>query len=84
MDEKEAMIKLMTSSIDVINKNIPIELKESLVKSIKFRNELSKESDRGCALFAAAHIDFLLEIFLNTVYIGNKKHHDSLCECTFF
>ena len=58
--------------------DIPIEHKESFINTTKFRRELSKESDRGCALLAAAHIDSLLEKMLKKVLVGNKKHFELL------
>ena len=69
-------IELMLNTIDVLCEmdNIPIEHRESLLNSIKFRRELSKESDRGCALLAAAHIDSLLERLLKKVLVGNNNH----------
>jgi DNA-binding MltR family transcriptional regulator len=62
------------------------ELEESLDKVLleKFdtviavREELSKETDRGCALMAASFLDYEIESLLRSKLVGNKKHLDSL------
>jgi DNA-binding MltR family transcriptional regulator len=91
MDREITKIEIMIQTInEVLNmEKIPIELRESLIASMKFRRELSKESDRGCALLASAHIELLLEKLLKKVLVGNKKHLDSLFSlngplCSFF
>ncbi len=80
MDTKDSILEIMFQiSMNLFEMlEIPLEYKESLGASIKFRRELSKESDRGCALLAAAHMDSLLEQLLKKVLVGNKKHFESL------
>lgn len=57
---------------------LPPEIKQSTFGYIAFRRELTKESDRGCALLAAAHLDFMLEQLLRKRLLGNKKHFKTL------
>lgn len=57
---------------------LPPEIKQSAFEYIAFRKELTKESDRGCALLAAAHLDFMLEQLLRKKLLGNKTHFKTL------
>ncbi|MDI9867893.1 MltR family transcriptional regulator [Flectobacillus roseus] len=57
---------------------VPKDLLDELVEYADFRNELLKESDRGCALLAASHLDFLLTKMLKSKLLGSNKHLDSL------
>ena len=57
---------------------LPNEVKEFAMEYISFRRELTKESDRGCALLAASHLDFMLEKTLRQILCGTNKHLDSL------
>jgi len=57
---------------------LPSECKVLVFEGIAFRRELTKESDRGCALLAAAHLDYMLESVLRKKMIGSKNHLDSL------
>lgn len=57
---------------------LPAELKSSMLEYMAFRRELTKESDRGCALLAAANLDSMLEDLLRRKLIGSKAHKDSL------
>ncbi len=43
-----------------------------------FWKEINKESDRGCALFAAAHFDSLLEKLLWDKLVGKERIKDDL------
>ncbi len=61
---------------------LPPEIKASTFEYIEFRRELSKESDRGCSLLAAAHLDDLLKQLLKKRLIGNKKHFELLFAVT--
>lgn len=72
----QIVLEMVKSLIDI--EDIPIEHKESLVDSIKFRRELSKESDRGSALLASTLMDSLLEKSLRNIFVGSKKHVDTL------
>ena len=45
-----------------------------------FRQALSKESDRGCALFAAAYLDSALSDLLFLSFVESKKIEDDLFE----
>lgn len=53
---------------------LPAGIKQNTFEFIEFRRELSKETDRGCALLAAAHLDDMLEKLLRKKLLGNKKH----------
>ena len=65
--------------LDEINRDkIPPELSKTIISSINFRRELSNESDRGCALLASAHLEFLFEKLLRKTLVGDKKHLDVL------
>jgi len=62
----------------LIPKELPAGLKNSLIDWIQFRRELTNESDRGCALLAASHIDYLLEEALKSKLIGSKNEFNTL------
>lgn len=57
---------------------LPPYIKENLFDFIHFRHELTKESDRGCALLAASHLDYLLEMALRKKMLGSENHLDTL------
>lgn len=57
---------------------LPKGLIDELVEYADFRNELTKESDRGCALLAASHLDFLLIKMLKSKLIGSNNQLDLL------
>ncbi|MFT6921385.1 MAG: DNA-binding MltR family transcriptional regulator [Crocinitomicaceae bacterium] len=57
---------------------LPKELYESSLNYWSIRNELIKESDRGCALLAASQLELALENLLRKKLVGTKKHKDSL------
>lgn len=58
--------------------NLPKEYKETAFEFITFRQELLKESDRGCALLGACHLEFLLEKALSATLCGSTKHIKNL------
>ena len=43
---------------------LPKEIKDLTFEFVEFRRELTKESDRGCSLLAAAHLDYMFEKLL--------------------
>lgn len=51
-------------------------------KVLIFRHTLHSESDRGCALLAASHLDFILQKLLKLKLIGSKKHLEDLFSVT--
>ena len=53
---------------------LPEAAKESSNEFIKLRKEMLKESDRGLALYATAHIDNELETILRDKLVGNANH----------
>jgi DNA-binding MltR family transcriptional regulator len=53
---------------------------ELLTEFTAFRAALSQESDRGCALFAAAYLDTALADMLRASLVKNKKMDDDLFE----
>jgi DNA-binding MltR family transcriptional regulator len=57
---------------------LPDEVKASMLEYFTFRMELTSESDRGCALLAGAHLDFMLLSLLQKKMLGDKKHFESL------
>ncbi|MCS4508897.1 MltR family transcriptional regulator [Xylophilus ampelinus] len=59
---------------------IPEEASKQYYEFIEFRSALSNESDRGCALFAAAYLDSALEGLLLASLIENKKSREELFE----
>ena len=56
----------------------PQELQDEMLEYVDFRRALTTESDRGCALLAASHLDFLLEKMLKSKMVGSKNHLKSL------
>lgn len=58
--------------------NLPNSIKEITFEFITFRQELLKESDRGCALLAASHLEFMLRKALSSTLCGSSKHLESL------
>lgn len=57
---------------------IPEIAKESSNGFIKLRREMLKESDRGLALYATAHIDNEFETILRDKLVGNANHLDGI------
>ncbi len=57
---------------------LPESVKGTAMDFIVFRRELTKESDRGCALLAVAYLDSLLEKVLRKILCGSNNHLDSL------
>lgn len=57
---------------------MPKGVKETTMEFISFRRELTKESDRGCALLSASHLEYMLEKALRKRLCGSKNHLDSL------
>lgn len=55
-------------------------LKKRKEEFFAFRQALSKESDRGCALFAAAYLDSALSDLLFLSFVESKKIEDDLFE----
>ena len=51
---------------------------KSIAEFIRIRRLLDQESDRGCVLFAASHMDHKLSILFQKILIGNKTHLDSI------
>lgn len=71
--------KLLEISDEILEKlleGLPISdsAKGSMRAFHLMRRELTKESDRGVALLATAHLDYELEELLRDKLIGNKKH----------
>lgn len=62
--------------LDLTLDAMPIpEIAKELTKQFReIRRELSKESDRGLALYATAHIDIELEKLLKSKLIGSEQH----------
>lgn len=49
------------------------EFDKSIVEVIKFRHSLNDETDRGCALMAAAYLDYELEELLHKYLLDDPK-----------
>lgn len=80
-DNEEKIISIQKRiASKMIPEGFPPEMKENILEWVTFRSELSKESDRGCALLAASHLDFLIEELLRVKMIGTKKQVNSLFE----
>lgn len=81
MNEKE-YIELQRKIIEKLIPldKLPKEISENALDYLAFRRELTKESDRGCALLAASHLDFLLEKMLDAKLIGTSKQRKALFE----
>ena len=56
----------------------PEEAKISAMEFVSLRRELTKESDRGCALLAASYLDYLLELLLRKKLLGSKSLKDEI------
>ncbi|UJW80100.1 MltR family transcriptional regulator [Hydrogenophaga sp. SL48] len=54
--------------------------KKLFLEFLEFRRALTQESDRGCALFAAAYLDVCLENLLRRCFVENKKAKEDLFE----
>lgn len=72
-DPTKALIKILIPE-NILHQ----DLEKEIIDYIDFRRELTKESDRGCALLAASHLDYLLELMLKSKLIGTPKQLDSL------
>ncbi|MFI5144310.1 MAG: MltR family transcriptional regulator [Ignavibacteria bacterium] len=75
--------KYLEIQIDLAKKILPFDklpdfMKELFYEFAIFRNELAKESDRGCALLASSYIDYLLTRLLEKKLIGSKTHKKQL------
>lgn len=57
-------------------------LKHQLEEFRAFRHALSAESDRGCALFAAAYLDTAFEQLMRASLVEDKKVDDDLLDGT--
>jgi len=75
VEEKDNdILDLQKRFLDLIMPDsFPDELKTNMREYIYFRKELTSESERGCALLAASHLDFLLEKVLKVKLIGSNK-----------
>lgn len=59
---------------DILQNDIlPPEILNSTNEYLVFRRELTEESDRGAALLASSHLEFMLEQLLRKKLIGSKK-----------
>ncbi|MEH0166709.1 MltR family transcriptional regulator [Roseateles microcysteis] len=59
---------------------IPEPIKKQYEEFVAFRRALSDESDRGCALFAAAYLDTALEGLFRASILEGKKTDEELFE----
>ncbi|WP_263602363.1 hypothetical protein [Chryseobacterium sp. PET-29] len=68
-------IDLQNEIMEVLypSNKFPEEFRKSQMEFLTIRNELTKESDRGCVLLASSHLDFMLEKLLYSKLIGSKK-----------
>ena len=57
---------------------LPKLAKDSSNEFVKLRREMLKESDRGLALYATAHIDNELENILRNILVGSNQHLNEL------
>jgi hypothetical protein len=80
MDNQDKILEFEKELMDAVIPfdKLPTEIRQSTFEYFTFRKELTKESDRGCALLAAAHLDFMLEKLLRKKLLGNKKHFETL------
>jgi len=80
MDKEDKILEFQKKLFDTIIpfEKMPPEFKKLMFEGIALRRELTKESDRGCALLAAAHLDYSLENVLKKKLIGSKKHLESI------
>jgi hypothetical protein len=65
-----------------MNKNIKDYIDDQAQKITQFRQALTPESDRGCALFAAAYLDVCLSDLLYVSLVANKDIDKDLFEGT--
>ncbi len=65
-----------------MNDKIVEHLATQKKKVDSFRKSLTSESDRGCALFAAAYLDVSLSDLLYVSLVGNKNIEKDLFEGT--
>lgn len=61
---------------------VPEQLREKYAEFVAFRRALTNESDRGCALFAAAYLDSALEGLFRATVLQSKKVDEELFEGT--
>ena len=61
-------------------KSVPAVLQKQYAEFVAFRRALSEESDRGCALFAAAYLDAALESLFRSSVMEGKKIDEELFE----
>ena len=59
---------------------VPEALQKHYAEFVAFRRALSEESDRGCALFAAAYLDAALENLFRSSVLEGKKIDEELFE----
>jgi DNA-binding MltR family transcriptional regulator len=59
---------------------VPEALQKHYAEFVAFRSGLSEESDRGCALFAAAYLDAALEELFRASVLEGKKIEEELFE----
>jgi hypothetical protein len=74
----ELQKKLMEKLLPL--EKLPKEIVNIAYEYTSFRRELTKESDRGCALLAASHLDFLLSETLKAKMIGTPKELKALLD----
>ncbi|WP_439699124.1 MltR family transcriptional regulator [Mucilaginibacter sp. AW1-7] len=66
--------------MDDLKKEQLANFEKSYDEFIKFRSELSKETDRGVALMAAALLDYELELLIKTKMLGTSSFLKDLFE----
>ena len=72
----ELQRKLMDQLIPF--KKLPKGIIETIFEFITFLQVLIKESDRGCALLATSHLEFMLQKALSATLCGPDKHLKSI------
>jgi DNA-binding MltR family transcriptional regulator len=79
-DKKDPIAEVQKKLIEFLVPfdKMPKDVKETTMEFISFRRELTKESDRGCALLAASHLEYMLEKALRKRLCGSKNHLDTL------
>lgn len=77
MDEIEKLHKTLLEKYTNL-KSLPEDVQKDIIDWIGFRRELTIESDRGCALLAASHLDFLLQEMLKSKMVGTNKQLKAL------
>lgn len=65
---------------DTDTDNLLRKMDEQAQRVIAIRRELTKESDRGCALMAASFLENELMVLLNSKLVGDKKFKEDLFE----